>query len=61
MSPEDEEEQVKHVQKISEEHEEKLIQEKITQGVQRARESINAPSIDLLEFEKQLKAKHDEF
>ena len=27
----------------------------------KARESVNAPSLDLLEFEKQLKAKHDEY
>ena len=29
--------------------------------MQKAREAVNAPSADLLEFEKQLKAKHDEY
>ena len=29
--------------------------------MQKAREAINAPSADLLDFEKQLKAKYDEY
>jgi len=29
--------------------------------VEKARESVNAPTLDLLDFEKQLKAKHDEY
>ena len=61
MGPSDEQEQIREVQRLTEEQEEKQIQDKITEGVQKARESMNAPTLDLLEFEKQLKAKHDEF
>ena len=33
----------------------------ISEGVNQARAAINAPSHDLLAFEAQLKAKHDEY
>lgn len=37
----------------------KLSPDEIAKGIEEARESVNAPSLDLVEFEKQLKAKHD--
>ena len=39
----------------------KLSPDEIAKGIDEARESVNAPSLDLVEFEKQLKAKHDQF
>jgi hypothetical protein len=37
----------------------KLTPDEIAKGIEEAREAVNAPSLDLVEFEKQLKAKHD--
>lgn len=39
----------------------KLSPDEIARGIEEAREAVNAPSLDLVEFEKQLKAKHDQF
>ena len=39
----------------------KLSPDEIAKGIEEAREAVNAPSLDLVEFEKQLKAKHDQF
>lgn len=52
MTMGDEESQISEVQKLTEEQESKQVQERITEGVMKARESVNAPSLDLLEFEK---------
>lgn len=46
---------------LTEEQDARLTTSQITEGVQRAREAVNAPSADLLEFEKQLKFKYDEY
>merc|ERR1712091_547883 len=46
---------------LTEEQEARLTSEQITEGVNKARDAMNAPTHDLLEFEKQLKAKHDEY
>ena len=54
--PEEEKKQVE----VSAEEEARLTTQEITEGVRLAREALNAPPTDLLEFEKQLKAKHDE-
>mmetsp|Transcript_17309 Transcript_17309/g.29124 ORF Transcript_17309/g.29124 Transcript_17309/m.29124 type:complete len:110 (-) Transcript_17309:13-342(-) len=39
----------------------KLTTEEITEGVKQAREAMNAPPTDLIEFEKALRKKHEEF
>ena len=61
MTIAEEENQIQQVKQLTEEQESKMIQERITEGVEKARESVNAPTLDLLDFEKQLKAKHDEY
>ena len=38
----------------------RLTTEEITKGVQKAKESLNAPPLDLAAFEEALKKKHDE-
>jgi len=39
----------------------KLSADEISKGIEEARDAVNAPSLDLVEFEKQLRAKHNEF
>ena len=39
----------------------KLSADEISKGIDEARDAVNAPSLDLVEFEKQLRAKHNEF
>jgi hypothetical protein len=43
------------------EEEARLTTEQITEGVQKAKEAMNAPPLDLVAFEEQLKKKHEEF
>ena len=43
------------------EEEARLTTEQITQGVEMAKEALNAVPLDLLAFEEKLKQKHDEF
>lgn len=44
-----------------EEEEPRLTQEEITEGIKRAQEAADAPSLDLQQFEEALKRKHAEF
>lgn len=53
-------EEEKRQPETSAEEEARLTTQEITEGVRQAREALNAPPTDLLQFEKQLKAKHDE-
>ena len=46
---------------VTPEEEARLTTEQITEGVKKAQEAVNAPSLDLVAFEEQLKAKHQEF
>ena len=56
-----EDQQIQEQAPVTEEQEARLTTEQISDGVQKAREAVNAPSDDLLAFEKELKAKHDEY
>ena len=38
-----------------------LTPDEIAKGIEEAREAVNAPSLDLVAFEQQLKAKHEQF
>ena len=42
------------------EEEIKLTTEEITKGVDQARDAVNAPPLDVIAFEEQLKKKHNE-
>lgn len=48
-------------QEAIDEEEPRLTSEEITEGIQRAQEAIDAPSLDLAQFEEALKRKHEEF
>ena len=43
------------------EEEDRLTTEQITDGVNQAKEAMNAPPMDLIAFEEQLKQKHEEY